>query len=132
MKNLGSLFVVSLMSGAVTLGAYKFIENQRSNSDSFITTSPNYNKAVNYKGAESVDFTTGADKAIHSVVHVKNVSVRTVYDPFASFFYGQSGSQQQEQIGTGSGVIVSEDGYIVTNNHVIQDATELEVTLNNN
>ena len=132
MKNLGSLFIVSLMSGAVTLGAYKFIENRKSDSDSFITTSPNYNKAVNYKGAESVDFTTGADKAVHSVVHVKNVSVRTVYDPFASFFYGQSGSQQQEQIGTGSGVIVSEDGYIVTNNHVIQDATELEVTLNNN
>lgn len=129
MKNLGSLFVVSLMSGAVTLGAYKFIENQKS--DSFITTSPNYAKAVNYKGAESVDFTTGADKAIHSVVHVKNVSVRTYTDPWASFFYG-GGSQQQEQIGTGSGVIVSEDGYIVTNNHVIQDATELEVTLNNN
>jgi serine protease Do len=65
------------------------------------------------------------------VVHVKNVSVRTYTDPWASFFYG-GGSQQQEQIGTGSGVIVSEDGYIVTNNHVIQDATELEVTLNNN
>ncbi len=65
------------------------------------------------------------------MVHVKNVSVRTYTDPWASFFYG-GGSQQQEQIGTGSGVIVSEDGYIVTNNHVIQDATELEVTLNNN
>ena len=47
-------------------------------------------------------------------------------------FYGQRGGQQQEQIGTGSGVIISEDGYIVTNNHVIKDATELEVTLNNN
>lgn len=131
MKNLGSLFIVSLLSGAVTLGAYKFIENRKS--DSFITTSPNYNtKNVSYNGAENIDFTTGADKAIHSVVHVKNVSVRTVYDPFANFFYGQSETRQQEQIGTGSGVIVSEDGYIVTNNHVIQDATELEVTLNNN
>jgi S1-C subfamily serine protease len=48
------------------------------------------------------------------------------------FFYGSNGGgQQQEQIGTGSGVIISEDGYIVTNNHVIKDATELEVTLNN-
>jgi Do/DeqQ family serine protease len=48
------------------------------------------------------------------------------------FFYGSNGgSQQQEQIGTGSGVIISEDGYIVTNNHVIKDATELEITLNN-
>jgi Do/DeqQ family serine protease len=47
------------------------------------------------------------------------------------FFYGYGGSQQQEQIGTGSGVIISEDGYIVTNNHVIKDATEIEITLNN-
>jgi serine protease Do len=131
MKNLGSLFIVSLMSGAVTLGAYTFIENRKNESDSFITTSPNYNKAVSYNGAENIDFTIGAEKAIHSVVHVKNVSVRTITDPWASFFYG-GGTQQQEQIGTGSGVIVSEDGYIVTNNHVIQDANELEVTLNNN
>lgn len=129
MKNLGSLFIVSLLSGAVTLGAYKFIESKES--DSFLTIAPNYSKAVGL-GAEGVDFTVGADKAVHSVVHVKNVSVRTVYDPFASFFYGQGEARQQEQIGTGSGVIVSEDGYIVTNNHVIQDATELEVTLNNN
>jgi Do/DeqQ family serine protease len=48
------------------------------------------------------------------------------------YFYGYRGGQQQEQVGTGSGVIISEDGYIVTNNHVIKDATELEVTLNNN
>jgi len=129
MKNLGSLFIVSLLSGAVTLGAYKFIESKES--DSFLTIAPNYSKSVGL-GAEGVDFTVGADKAVHSVVHVKNVSVRTVYDPFASFFYGQGEARQQEQIGTGSGVIVSEDGYIVTNNHVIQDATELEVTLNNN
>jgi Do/DeqQ family serine protease len=131
MKNLGSLFIVSLMSGAVTLGAYKFIESRKNESDSIITTSPNYNKAVSFTGAENIDFTTGAEKAIHSVVHVKNVSVRTFTDPWASFFYG-GGTQQHEQIGTGSGVIVSEDGYIVTNNHVIQDANELEVTLNNN
>jgi len=131
MKNLGSLFIVSLMSGAVTLSAYKFIESRKNESDSIITTSPNYNKAVSFTGAENIDFTTGAEKAIHSVVHVKNVSVRTYTDPWASFFYG-GGTQQHEQIGTGSGVIVSEDGYIVTNNHVIQDANELEVTLNNN
>jgi Do/DeqQ family serine protease len=47
------------------------------------------------------------------------------------FFYGYGGQQQQEQIGTGSGVIISEDGYIVTNNHVIKDASEIEITLNN-
>lgn len=48
------------------------------------------------------------------------------------FFYGARGGQQQEQIGTGSGVIISQDGYIVTNNHVVKGASDLEVTLNNN
>ena len=47
------------------------------------------------------------------------------------FFYGYNGGQQQEQIGTGSGVIISEDGYIVTNNHVVKDASDIEITLNN-
>jgi S1-C subfamily serine protease len=62
---------------------------------------------------------------------VKNVSYRTVSNPMMEFFYGYRGGQQQEQVGTGSGVIISEDGYIVTNNHVVQDATDLEITLNN-
>jgi len=48
------------------------------------------------------------------------------------FFYGSRGGQPQPQVGTGSGVIITADGYIVTNNHVIQNASELEVTLNNN
>jgi S1-C subfamily serine protease len=47
------------------------------------------------------------------------------------FCWKSARTKQQEQIGTGSGVIISEDGYIVTNNHAIKDATELEVTLNN-
>jgi serine protease Do len=128
MKNLGSIFLVSLVSAGVTLGAYKFFENRKS--DSFLTVAPNYSKNVSL-GAENIDFTQAADKALNSVVHVKNVSIVTYNDPWASFFYGR-GQQQQEQIGTGSGVIVSDDGYIVTNNHVIKDASELEITLNNN
>jgi S1-C subfamily serine protease len=46
------------------------------------------------------------------------------------YYYGYKGGQTQEQVGTGSGVIIS-DGYIVTNNHVIKDASEIEITLNN-
>ncbi len=130
MKNLGNLFLVSLLSGATTLSAYKvFIE--KGNSSSIITSAPQYSKSVSLV-PEGYDFTAAAEKAVHSVVHVKNVSVVTYNDPWASFFYGRGGTQQYEQVGTGSGVIVSEDGYIVTNNHVIKDATELEVTLNNN
>lgn len=131
MKQLSSLFLVSLLSGATTLGAYKlFIE--KDNRNSIVTTSTNsFGRTVGLSG-EAVDFTEAAENAVHSVVHVKNVSVRTVYNPILEYFYGTRGGQQQEQVGTGSGVIISEDGYIVTNNHVIKDATELEVTLNNN
>ena len=131
MKKISGLFLVALLSGATTLGGYKlFIENH-SDSNSIVTTANNsFGKNVSFAG-ENVDFTSAADKAVHTVVHVKNVSYRTVSNPIMEFFYGSRGGQQQEQIGTGSGVIISEDGYIVTNNHVINEATDLEVTLNN-
>lgn len=133
MKRVSSLFLVSLLSGTMTLGAYKLFIEKDLNGNSIVTQAPNsYNKTVGL-GAENIDFTSAAENAVHTVVHVKNVSTRTVYNPIMEFFYGsRGGGQQQEQIGTGSGVIISEDGYIVTNNHVIKDAKELEVTLNNN
>ena len=131
MKRFSSLFLVSLLSGATTLGAYKLFIEKNDNRNSIVTEAPiNYNKTVGL-GAENVDFTDAADKAVHTVVHVKNVSTRTISNPIMEFFYGSRGGQQQEQVGTGSGVIISEDGYIVTNNHVIKDASELEITLNN-
>ncbi|MCX6171213.1 MAG: trypsin-like peptidase domain-containing protein [Flavobacterium sp.] len=132
MKRLSSLFLVSLLSGATTLGAYKLFIERKEHRSSIVTMAPtNYSKNVGLNG-ETLDFTAAAESAVHTVVHVKNVSMRTVSNPIMEFFYGARGGQQQEQVGTGSGVIISEDGYIVTNNHVIKDATELEVTLNNN
>lgn len=135
MKKFSSLFLVSLLSGATTLGAYKLLfdtngvfSNQK---ESIITSAPDtYGKSVGLS-SEAVDFTEAAEKAVHTVVHVKNVSYRTVSNPILEYFYGYKGGQQQEQVGTGSGVIISEDGYIVTNNHVIKDASEIEITLNN-
>ena len=106
---------------------------QKCNISTNITTEmlENYSRNVGL-GAESIDFTEAADKTIHTVVHVKNVSYRTTTNPMLEFFYGfNGGQQQQEQVGTGSGVIISEDGYIVTNNHVVKDASEIEITLNN-
>ncbi|MFY0482417.1 trypsin-like peptidase domain-containing protein [Flavobacterium sp. PLA-1-15] len=133
MKRFGNLFLVALLSGATTLGAYKvlFDDGGVLESKSVVTMAPNnFSRNVGL-GAETVDFTDAADKAVHSVVHVKNVSYRTVSNPIMEFFYGYKGGQQQEQVGTGSGVIISEDGYIVTNNHVIKDAQDIEITLNN-
>lgn len=133
MKKFSSLFVVALLSGATTLGAYKLIFDETtafSKSQNVVSVAtPNFNKNVGLS-AENIDFVDAADKAVHSVVHVKNVSYRTVSNPILEYYYGYRGGQQQEQIGTGSGVIISEDGYIVTNNHVIKSAQDIEITLN--
>jgi len=134
MKRISSLFIVALLSGATTLGAYKvvFDNDEPSSALSIAPSVSNFTRTVGL-GAEAVDFTAAADKAVHTVVHVKNVMYTTTpSNPFLEYFYGYRGGQQQAQVGTGSGVIITEDGYIVTNNHVVQGASELEVTLNNN
>lgn len=136
MKKFSSLFLVALMSGGITLGAYKlFIEKPSVQLQRDGITTLSTLPVANYSNvgftSEAPDFTGAAELALNSVVHVKNVSYRQVSDPIMEFFYGYRGGQQQAQIGTGSGVIISEDGYIVTNNHVINNASEIEITLNN-
>lgn len=134
MNKISSLFIISLLSGAVTLGAYKvlFTDSKTLNYAAQLQpTAPLKN--VNFTSAPT-DFSEAAENAVHFVVHVKNITMAKVQpNSLADFFYGyQSQPQQRMQIGTGSGVIVSEDGYVVTNNHVIQNSSDLEVTLNNN
>lgn len=133
MKKTATIIGISLLSSVLTLVLYSAL---RPNSDSTYSTSdqhPPYFQ-TNYSSAlvagESTDFTAAADKTINSVVHVKNVSVAKS-NPLMEFFYGYK-YQGEPQVGTGSGVIISQDGFIVTNNHVIDNASELEVTLNNN
>ncbi|MBC5836351.1 Do family serine endopeptidase [Flavobacterium muglaense] len=135
MKKYSHLLIVSLLSGVITLGAYKLLfdaDGYFSNAKHGITTSATNSPTKNVGlSAEVLDFTDAAEKTIHSVVHVKNVSYKTVSNPMLEYFYGYKGGQTQEQVGTGSGVIISADGYIVTNNHVVKDASEIEITLNN-
>ena len=84
------------------------------------------------------DFTYAAESAVDAVVYVKVSATQTMQQSPSSifdFFFGfpqQGAPQQREKVGSGSGVIIREDGYIVTNNHVIEGATKIEVTLNNN
>ncbi|MDI5898544.1 S1C family serine protease [Flavobacterium yafengii] len=135
MKKFSTLFLVSLLSGVVTLGSYKLLFDTNgyfsNDKNSGVTmASDSYGKKVGLS-SDVLDFTEAAEKTIHTVVHVKNVSRRTITNPILEYFYGYKGGQSQEQVGTGSGVIISEDGYIVTNNHVIKGASEIEITLNN-
>jgi len=80
----------------------------------------------------SMDFTEAAEKAVHSVVHVKTKSQGSYsYNPFYEFFFGEKPNiQPQPQMGFGSGVVISADGYIVTNNHVVEGSDEIEVVMN--
>lgn len=136
MKNFIKLLIISALGGVLTLGGYLiFFENLQDDSTIGSTSMPVFTPA-SYSAAavpaEDTDFTTIAESSINAVVHVKNVSVASSNsNPLLEFFYGQSAREEQQVIGSGSGVIISSDGYIITNNHVIRGARELEITLNN-
>ena len=94
------------------------------------------------KSTQPIDLTEAADRSIHAVVHIKSTqlgrtqTIQQMPDLFDFFFGDGTGRQQQirtqPRVGFGSGVIISEDGYIVTNNHVIEGADEIDVKLNDN
>jgi Do/DeqQ family serine protease len=90
------------------------------------------NLPANIEGG-NLDFTYAAERTVHAVVHVKTVTEQTsqVRNSLYEFFYGdQYQRNSQPMLGFGSGVIISSDGYIVTNNHVIENSDEVEVVLN--
>ena len=126
MKKILSLFLVSLLGGILSLGGYLLLFEDE---EVVITTAaevPAYTPVnfTNVPAGTAVDFTEAANKTVHAVVHVKNIT--ETRSPYGG---SRTGAALQ---GTGSGVIISPDGYIVTNNHVIQNASKIQVTLNNN
>ena len=92
-------------------------------------------RTVNLAETDYPDFTYAAETAVEAVVYVEVTVVRKQQydiDPFFRYFFGDVTPQSREQKGSGSGVIIRPDGYIVTNNHVVDGATKISVTLNNN
>ena len=138
MKKFGSLVLVAVFAGAITLGAYKlFFEKQnyavvQSNNQAQVFDTNFTPTSTKGSGINEIDFTIAAENTVNAVVHVKNVTLNRGRPNGWDFFYGQNGSSKKSQIGTGSGVIITSDGYIVTNNHVVAKADQLQVTLNNN
>ena len=146
-SNLKTLAIVGALSSATTLGAYKlFLE--KTPSDAVFTTTPSaFTRLVSNVTPSAPsnpgDFTYAAEKATPAVVHITTKMSRNVsrqgqmVDPFEDFFGGNPfgganphRQQPESQEASGSGVIISADGYIVTNNHVVQDADEVSVILN--
>lgn len=144
MKQNLKLFGLGIAGGMLPLAVYLTVASGSANtvqSDNYLSDS-NKSYAQNVKftnnsGIPAEDFVFASENSLNSVVHVTTQVVTTSFqrDPFYEFFYGPgAGGREFKQFGSGSGsgVIVSEDGFIVTNNHVIEDASEIEVTLNDN
>ena len=144
---LGVGAIILLSSGVAGLTTYKLLQsNDAAKETSFnemFQQNPNVKLAAfDAVNAQPVDLTQAAENSLHAVVHIKSTQeakTRTVQQApdIFDFFFGDGRGQQrqvqsQPRVGFGSGVIISKDGYIVTNNHVIEGADEISVKLNDN
>lgn len=144
-KVVGVAAIVLLSSGVGGYTAYKLLSNERESSATFselFQQNPDNLRLAGLTGttAQPVDLTQAAETSVHAVVHIRSTqlgrteTVRTMPDIF-DFFFGDPRGQErqvktQPRVGFGSGVIISKDGYIVTNNHVVENADEITVKLN--
>lgn len=140
MKDTVKIIVISLVSSLLAVGffsyaikdkdtCYKAPEEQMQSADI-----PFYNTSSASELVERPNFRKAADKTIHSVVHILTESTRksSVYEDFFSLedIFGHSSPRSRTYKATGSGVIISSDGYIITNNHVVENADKISITLN--
>ena len=138
MKLYPKIIVTSIISSLIVFAVINRINNKFDSKltsvlvdDEFssISIPANFNQNK-YTNSSLPDLTFAANKSIDAVVHVKNTSIVKDSDSWAlQFFYGDD---SRKKVGTGSGVIISPDGYIITNYHVIENSTEVIVTTNDN
>ncbi|OOQ57656.1 Do family serine endopeptidase [Mucilaginibacter pedocola] len=141
MKRFGLTLLTAFAGGALALGVYKFAENKYDQGMSFedkqkVYFTSNRSNAPTVSSAGTADFTQAAAEVTPAVVYI-----RTTYSPksngnqdqFEQMFgqmFGQRMRPQGPQMASGSGVIISPDGYIVTNNHVVAKAEKITITTN--
>ncbi len=150
MKSKFKIAAVALGAAAV-MGSYAMFTNSGKSFNSILQTESMPVVKTNYTeaGAPPVDFEKAATEAVPSVVHIKTTTKfkqtagrrQQQQNPFGDMFgdndmfkkfFGEGGGslEQRDQMASGSGVVISDDGYIVTNNHVVDGATDISVTLN--
>lgn len=142
MKKVASIFLTAVVGGITALGVNYYLDKKQvqAYTENATPVMHQQTQPVNFiptAGAipeNAVDFTVAAEQSVHSVVNIKstyplNYGNQYLYDPFRDFF-GRTPRPQEAPTSTGSGVIIAQDGYIVTNNHVIDGSEKIEVTLN--
>jgi len=150
MKKYTSLLIAGILGSVFTLGAYQiFFANPLKENTPTLLQQPlqGAGSFANYMTKLPTtlpDFTIVAENTVNAVVHIKTTFEQrtTLFDEyfgmpdvFRDFFFGPRGREPQQRpeiVATGSGVIIRQDGYILTNNHVVADAIAVEVTLNDN
>jgi len=133
-KNIFITLLSAIIGGLVSLIIYSTIINDGKPKELNAQETPVQMTRVVTVDSNVTNFSDAAEKTIDAVVHVKTSYANTGYsygNPLYDFFFGHPNNSEPEQtMGSGSGIIITNDGYIVTNNHVIQNAQKIEVVLN--
>ena len=133
MKKIISPLIISIIGGFIALFVHNIsfdheVDLDESTDNKLVNIS--FNPNTNLVSESALDFVEAAEKTIHSVVHVKNTSISKGQSSLWNYF--NDNQNKRTRVGMGSGVIISKDGYIITNTHVIENASSIEVTTNNN